>query len=127
MSEIVTEHRGDTEDDEPEIKFLDDDHVMQEAAKTPQFEKPGSQIDSSTWAQLVDPNQLLRNATPDASVHSGPILWQGHRDTHSVLNELKEYHEEAMKHQKAYLVCLEKWQKLHDSVACLASPALLRG
>jgi TRAP-type C4-dicarboxylate transport system substrate-binding protein len=107
--------------------FEDDVPDNQEAAKTPHFEKPDDQIDSSTWAQPVDPSKFIKNTTPDASVHSGPILWQNHRDAHSVLNELKEYHEEAMKHQKAYLVCLEKWQKLHDSVACLASPALFRG
>ena len=89
--------------------FEDDTPANQEAAKTPEFEKPDDQIDSSTWPHQVDPSQLLRNATPDASVNSGPILWQGRRDAHSVLNELKEYHEEAMKHQKAYQVSFEKW------------------
>ena len=108
--EDVTEQGGDTEDEHPEYVFEDDVPTNQEAAKTPEFEKPDEQIDSSTWGHPVDPvNKFLRNATPDASIHSGPILWQNHPDAHSVLKELKEYRDEAMKHQKAYLVCLEKW------------------
>jgi len=107
--EDVTEQGGDTEDEQPEYVFEDDVPAMQEAAETPKFEKPDEQIDSSTWTQQLDPSQVLKNAAPGASVHSGPILWQGHRDTHSVLNELKEYHEEAIKHQKAYQVSFEKW------------------
>ena len=35
MPGTVSEHGGDSEDEEPEIKFLDDDHVLHEAMKTP--------------------------------------------------------------------------------------------
>ena len=39
--ETVTEHGGDTDDGDWEIEIVDDDSVMQEAQKTPKFEKPG--------------------------------------------------------------------------------------
>ena len=123
--ETVTEHGGDTDDEAPEYVFVDDDHVMQEAVRTPEFEKPDDQINSSTWAQPVDPvNKFLKNVAADVSVHSGPILWQNHHDKHSVLEELKELHTDCLQKKKAYLVSLEKWMKLHDSITCLSSPAL---
>jgi hypothetical protein len=72
----------------------------------------------------MDPGRFLRNTVPDASVHSGPILKEDHYQYPTTLEELKALHSDCLQKKKAFLVSLEKWRKLKDSIDCLSSPAL---